>query len=287
MFTLWRLAGRPEALSVPVVMGGLLILLVGGGNVSVVQARPGGLPDTSRGFWADWSGGLDSAETERCRGRGGGHESTETDSLPRSAALRPRRVSVPASSPSRPPPHFGEALLGSTLGVAVGGTLGVLMIQAAADDAVWDRREDQCSYRYDSCYVQLQRLGIGLLGVGFVAGGGPFGAAQRLDRGGVSVYAPAVIGELLLGGLGYALGRKLSRTERGAMLWGLAVGAPLGAVGAAGGAMLGTSTSPSDGGGGVRYREGDWRLAMPSVRVQPPLATDRFTVHVSLLSVRL
>lgn len=190
-------------------------------------------------------------------------------------------VSPPASDASS---RFGNALVGSTIGTVVGGTLGVLAIRGANNDEFWERQEETVS---GSCCA-AQRLGLGLLGVGAAAGGGPYGAAQRLDQNGAAFYAASVSGQVLLGGLGYALGSALGGDD-GRVIGGLALGVPLAALGAAGGAVLESRTaSGMKRAGGLRFDGNQWRVGMPDVRIRPDFRTDRGVVaRVTVFSAQL
>jgi len=147
--------------------------------------------------------------------------------------------------------------------------------------------EDGNAYDQDgSPECGLARLGLGALGVLFAVGGGPFGAVKRAGlRQGASSYVPSAFGQILLGGLGYALGSSLGGDE-GRVVRGLAVGAPLAAIGAAGGALLG-APGGTLGRGVLQWREGEWRLGLPDARVRLGAMGDRPVVNVSLLSVGL
>ncbi len=189
-----------------------------------------------------------------------------------------------------PPPtqnassRFGDALVGSMIGTVIGGSLGVLAIRGASDDDFWERQEETTT---DAC-CYLQRLGLALLGGAAVAGAGPYGAAQRLDEGGATFYAASVSGQLVLGGLGYALGSALGGDDR-RVIGGLALGVPLGALGAAGGAVLETrTTSGMRRVGGLRFDGDQWRVGVPAVRVRPGGGTDRGpAVRVTFFSAQV
>lgn len=184
-------------------------------------------------------------------------------------------------------PGFREALAGSLVGTVLGGTLGVLLVNAALNDDAWagqDCNDDRTDVRRDSGECALIRLGVGAAGVALAAGGGPYGAARGLSAGGAGVYAPSVAGELLLGGAGYALGAHLSGGGSRGLLGGLIAGVPLAALGAAGGAVLGLAESQRPA-GGVRFREGRWALGAPHVQVHPSFDA-RPAVRVTLVSAR-
>jgi hypothetical protein len=133
----------------------------------------------------------------------------------------------------------------------------------------------------------LERLGVGLLGVGVAAGSGPYGAARRLGEGGVPVYGASVTGEVLFGALGYGLGSGLGRSDRQKRILGLALGFPLAAVGAALGAVLPPPTD-SSAHAALNVHQGRWSVGVPQVRLQPHATVDRPpVVHVSLFSAEL
>lgn len=188
---------------------------------------------------------------------------------------------TPASDASS---RFGNALVGSTIGTVVGGTLGVLAIRGANNDEFWERQEETAS---GSC-CDAQRFGLALLGAGAAAGAGPYGAAQRLDQSGGAFYAASVSGQVLLGGLGYVLGSALGGDD-GRVIGGLALGVPLGALGAAGGAVLESRTvSGMRRAGGLRFDGDQWRVGMPDVRIRPRFGADRGAVaRVTVLTAQL
>lgn len=180
--------------------------------------------------------------------------------------------------------HFSDALIGSSIGAAVGVPLGILMIRAARNDSAWRERENRGS---DCC--ALQRGGLGMLGVVFLVGGSPFGAVKGIDRQAPSLYAASVSGELILAGLGYGIGATFGSTDDERLVRGLAGAIPCAAVGAAVGAFLGVhEMGLGQRRGMVQIREGRWDLSIPTVSVQPALGTDRVvSVHISLLSATL
>lgn len=206
--------------------------------------------------------------------------------LSSSAALRSQRHTEPVASlpVKNSSSHFGNALVGSTIGTVVGGSLGVLMIRGANDDEFWEGQEEATSV--DCC--DAQQMGLALLRVAAAAGAGPYGAAQRLDQGGATFYAASVSGELLLGELGYALGSALGGDD-GRVIGGLALGVPLGALGAAGGAVLeAQTTSGTRRTGRLRSHGDQWRVGMPNVRIRPGLGTNRGPiVRVTFFSAQI
>lgn len=160
----------------------------------------------------------------------------------------------------------------------------MLMIRGANDDEFWEGQEEATSV--DCC--DAQQMGLALLGVAAAAGAGPYGAAQRLDQGGATFYAASVSGELLLGELGYALGSALGGDD-GRVIGGLALGVPLGALGAAGGAVLeAQTTSGTRRTGRLRSHGDQWRVGMPNVRIRPGLGTNRGPiVRVTFFSAQI
>jgi hypothetical protein len=171
-----------------------------------------------------------------------------------------------------------RALLGGAIGVGVGVPLGVLLIQASRDESSEFGVDDEAG----------ARLGAGLLGVFALVGGGPIGAVQALGGGEATTYAGAVVGELLLGGAGLALGSVLGKRTDSRQAWSLAIGMPLATIGAAGGAVL-------ESGGSARHRsaavarshDGTWRLRVPDVQVTPAvLGNGSVSAHATLLQIR-
>lgn len=204
-------------------------------------------------------------------------DSTEME--PRTSAFRSRgSVASRRSGTASPSFRFGRALGGSTVGVAAGTGLGLLLWRAAAAEGFghdeYDRPGDDDPTTADILF------GAGLLAI---AAGGPIGA---VEGGGIKerradAYVVATIGEVVLGGLGYGLVRQLDGGTAG-QLAGLGAGA---ALGAAAGTALVASQGPR---GAVAYRDGSWRVAPPEVHVRPALASDRSpSIRVTLVSVRL
>ena len=168
--------------------------------------------------------------------------------------------------------------MGSTVGVAAGTGLGLLLWRAAAAEGFghdeYDRPGDDDPSTADILF------GAGLLAI---AAGGPIGAVEGggIEKRRTDAYVVATIGEVVLGGLGYGLVRQLGGGSAG-RLAGLGAGA---ALGAAAGTALVASQGPR---GAVAYRNGSWHVAPPEVRVRPALASDRSpSVRVMLVSVRL
>lgn len=200
-------------------------------------------------------------------------------------SLDRRHVRLKAPSPTKKSSvHVGDALIGSSIGTVIGGPLGVLLLRAASDDKAWEDRGDATS---DEC-CGLQRVGMYLVGAAAVAGGGPYGAARRLDRGGASFYAASVSGELMLGGIGYLIGHTIGIDDR-RVIGGLALGVPLGILGAAGGAVLEARSMAATGrSGGLRFQGNEWQVGLPDIHVRPNVGRDRApTVRVTLLSAQI
>jgi hypothetical protein len=174
--------------------------------------------------------------------------------------------------------RFGRALGGSTLGVAAGTGLGLLLWQAAAEEGLGTDRPDRL-WR-DEPDAALVLFGMGLLAIG---AGGPIGAVEGsgLEERRTDAYVAATVGEGVLGGLGYGLVHELNggTAER---LAGLGIGAALGA--AAGTALVASQAAQ----GAVAYRDSTWHLAPSGIRVRPALASNQSpSIRVTLVSVRL
>ena len=204
-------------------------------------------------------------------------DSTEKER--RTGAFRSRgSLASRRSATASPPFRFGRALGGSTVGVAAGTGLGLLLWRAAAAEGFghdeYDRPGDDDPSTADILF------GAGLLAI---AAGGPIGAVEGggIEKRRTDAYVVATIGEVVLGGLGYGLIRQLDGGTAG-RLAGLGVGAALGAA-------AGTALVASQGlRGAVAYRNGSWHVAPPEVRVRPALASDRSpSIRVRLVSVRL
>ena len=153
-----------------------------------------------------------------------------------------------------------HVLLGGTIGVGAGVPLGVLLIQASRSESAEFSGDDEPG----------ARLGAGLLGAVALVGGGPIGAVQALGGGGATTYAGSVVGELLLGGAGLALGSALGSRTESRRVWSLALGMPLAAVGAAGGAILESDGDAHHRSAAVaRTHDGAWRIRVPDVQIAP------------------
>ncbi len=176
-------------------------------------------------------------------------------------------------------PSFGQLLGGSALGVPVGVGTGLLLLKASAE-------ADPDGDRYDRGETPESEAAAAIGAIGLVAlvAGGPIGA---VEMGGIEhrrrdAYVAAGFGELVAGALGLVLAGQLhdSRTAR---LIGGGTGMTLGS---AGGAYLVASQEKQDGLFG--YRDGEWHLAPPGVRVRPNVGTDRSpSVGIALVSVEL
>lgn len=191
------------------------------------------------------------------------------------------RPAVPLSPrPPSPLPSDDEgvqlsrALAGSTLGAAVGGLLGGLIIAAADQDRDRPYADDENSPE-----------GAALL---LIAGGPPAGAVlnSAIPRDHTGAYVMSVLGELVLGGVGAFVGAALGGdSDRGQLIGGLTLGGTGVIVGAAGGAVLAAPDGP---GGALSYEDGTWSVRVPAVqaefhrRPQPGLHGT-----LSLLSVKL
>jgi hypothetical protein len=161
--------------------------------------------------------------------------------LSSSKALRgaPIRRSISASWPSiaetTTRDRFGRALIGSAIGAGLGVPLGALLIREARDeDSEFSGPNEGTD---DETPNSVLRLGAGLLGVAFVGGSGPVGAVQRLGGRSTNTYVASIVGNLLGAAAGLSA-RQLGDSSRSKAIWGLAVGIPLAAIGAAAGAAL-------------------------------------------------
>jgi len=197
-----------------------------------------------------------------------------------------RRSSVVPRFPSRQQfrPRFREVLAGSMVGATIGVPIGVLLMKGAADEnAAFDNEVGE----RDNCCA-LRRLGIGLLGAAFIGSGAAFGAVQRFEEKRGSIYAGAVIGQLLIGGVGFGIGFAVGSTYDAAVAGGIVAGIPFSALGAAGGAVRAASRiETEDGPGAAQFRGGEWHLGIPTVRMQPSVfEMDRRTIRVTVLTAR-
>ena len=177
---------------------------------------------------------------------------TRTTSVARALAPSPLVPSTPLSSNDEDV-RFGRALAGSTIGAAVGGLLGAALITAAEPNENDLFEDDEPDPR-----------GLGLL---FIGGGAPVGAVLYTDipRDHTGAYVMAVLGEVVLGGLGLALGTAIGGpSEDGQWIGAAAVGGAGIILGAAGGAVL---AAPNGSDGALNYEDGSWHVQSPSVRV--------------------
>jgi len=141
------------------------------------------------------------------------------------------------------------------LGALFGGALGGLIISAAAEN------ENRRPFEDDETSPE----GVALL---LIAGGPPVGAVLNTDipRDHGESYALGVMGELVLGGGGAALGSALGGDSEDRQLVGaLALGIPGVVFGAAGGAVLGAPDRPGAT-GALNYADGNWTVGFPPVR---------------------
>lgn len=195
---------------------------------------------------------------------------------PRSVVLRERDVA--SSKSSEDEAHFLRALGGSTLGVAVGTSIGLLLWKGAAAEGLDDGERPRRGHDEPDTAEIL--FGAGLFAL---LAGGPIGAVEGagIESRRAEAYVVGGFGELLLGGIGYGLASQLHDSPS-VRLMGLGIGA---AFGAAGGAALVASETER---GAVAYRNGTWRVVPPDIHVRPGLASDRSpSIRVTLLSVRL
>lgn len=172
--------------------------------------------------------------------------------------------------------QFGKALLGSAIGTAIGGLLTALLLSEAES-------EDLQSYAGDRDESEVE--GVALL---VAASGPPAGAILNtsVEQGNVSAWALGVLGEVLLGGAGMALGAAIGGSDRGQTIGALVLGAPGAAVGAAGGVTL---AAPDDR-GALRYSSDTdtWSTGLPAVRVRPEAGPKPgLTGEVSLVTMDL
>jgi len=246
-------------------------------------------PGMTETGWAQLKGDSTRVASRVLEARRGFDSIRRLDRWRRGAGDGPYRGVTNLGRGVRPPPSvasagFGDALVGSLIGTAVGGPLGVLMVRGARDDATWTDADGAAS---ENC-CGLQRAGLAILGVAIAAGAGPYGAAERLDAGGAAVYAPSISGQLLLGGFGYAIGRSIGgRSNR--LLVGLAMGVPLAAIGSAAGAAFGARASSQNVERGVvRLNGGTWQIGVPDIRVRPNLGRSQGpTAHIPLFSAQM
>jgi hypothetical protein len=195
----------------------------------------------------------------------------------------PLRTVGPYAPPRNVPSSGGlsprfRALLGGAIGVGAGVPLGLLLIRASRDESTEFGVDDEAG----------ARLGVGLLGVFALVGGGPIGAVQALGGGEATTYAGAVVGELLVGGAGLALGSVLGSRTDSRQAWSLALGMPLAAVGAAGGAVLeGNGSGRLRSAVVARSRDGTWRLRVPDVHIAPAVrGQGAVSAHATLVRIR-
>lgn len=181
------------------------------------------------------------------------------------AGKRPHRSGLAQNSALRPLPplrlpssddrsvRFGRVLAGSTIGAALGGLLGGILIAAASDP---DQRRPYADDEQSPESVALL----------FFAGGPPAGAVlySNIPRDQTGAYVMAVLGELVLGGGAAALGAAMGGdSEDGPLIGALVLGGPGVVFGAAGGATLAAPDEPD---GALRYREGRWTLRPPTIQ---------------------
>jgi hypothetical protein len=173
-------------------------------------------------------------------------------------------------------------MIGSSIGVAIGGLLGAALIAGASGE---DHQESSAgSYDDDS-----HRPALGATGLLFIVAGGPVGAVRNADirNGRFQTYAVSVLGELLVGGAAAALGAAIGRGETGQAVGAIVLGAPGAALGAAGGAVTG---APSRTRSAVHLdaNTGSWKLQVPTVHVAPHLGPAKGVAgRASLITIDL
>jgi hypothetical protein len=170
----------------------------------------------------------------------------------------------------------GRALWGSALGTVVTWTLGGILL-AGADEVEAPLR--------DAGGNQTNPEGAALL---LFAGGPPAGAIMNTDVewGSAKAWGLGVLGSVMLGGAGMALGTAIGGSDQGETVGALMLGAPGAAVGAAGGILL----AAPDGRSALRYsaKSDTWSTGLPAVRVQPGVGPESVLVgKVSLVTVGL
>lgn len=191
-------------------------------------------------------------------------------------------ASTPTSSSQEKPDRssLGKILGGSALGVSAGMGTGLLLLKASAEiDPNGDRYDRGENPESEAA------VAVGVIGLAAIVAGGPIGA---VEIGGIAhrrrdAYASAGFGEAIVGMLGIALADQLHDSST-ARLVGLSTGMVLGS---AGGAYLVASREKKSN-GLFSYRDGDWQVAPPNVRVRPHLMSSRTpSVGVALVSVEL
>lgn len=196
----------------------------------------------------------------------------------RSVVLARPSASVPAPSGNGSARHFGHALVGSTVGAAVGAGIGLLLIQGAKAEG----RDDHHDHRWSNTETDAAAV-LSAAGLCALVAGGPIGAVEGagIEDRRRDAYVVAGVGELVLGLLGYSLAGGLGEGT-GVRLFGLATGAVFGS--AAGASLLASKVDR----GAVRYGDGTWEVALPEVEVRPRLGMDGSpAVNVTLMSVQL
>jgi len=198
--------------------------------------------------------------------------------FPRTAAGLVEATS-PAVGPSQPDDRrFREAATGAAIGAAIGTGVGLLAIAALNE-----RDEDALRDTYGE---ETDPVGLAVLAI---AGGPPIGAVLNSSiQGSPGVYALSTAGELVLGGLGFALGYGIGSgmgTNTAGVVTGAILAFPGVAFGAAGGAVI-AAPGPPD--GAIAYDGGQWRVGLPPVGLQRrPGPRPGVAPAVALFSVEL
>lgn len=178
--------------------------------------------------------------------------------------------------------RFGKAMVGSSIGVAIGGLLGAALIAGASGE---DRQGSPAGSDDDNSH----RPALGATGLLFIVAGGPVGAVRNADirNGRFQTYAVSVLGQLLIGGAAAALGGAIGQGDPGSAIGAVALGAPGAALGAAGGAVIG---APSRTRSAVHLdaNTGSWTLQVPTVQIAPrPGPAKRVAGRASLITIEL
>lgn len=178
------------------------------------------------------------------------------------------RIGVPVKERANPSeeeraPSFGRILGGSSIGMVVGGGLGVLLIRQSSQVD----HSDQWGRPRRDPEAEAARV-MGMVGLACVVAGAPIGAVELggIERRRRDAYVAAAVGEFVGGVLGYLLADRMHGSTS-SQLVGLGAGVTLGA--ASGAAFIPSKKNQT---GLFDYRSGTWNVSRPTAHARLPLS---------------
>lgn len=176
-------------------------------------------------------------------------------------------------------PHFGRALLGSTIGAAIGTGTGLVLLETASNAEPSTSRHDRRNNPEEDAAGAAFMVGLAC-----IVAGGPVGAVEmgRMKRYRRDAYVGGVVGEFVGGVLGYVLVNHFGGNRRGKLV-GMGMGVILGS---ATGAVLIAEQNVNT--GLVHYDSERWHISTPRVQAHLPVhSASSSAVGITLMSVQL